>query len=288
MHRTATLIVLAGTVIAVPALGVAQAARVGVIPVPGNACLQGQPAAPAQLRARAAAAAAPRSDRHRAPSAHRRRGRDLRDAGEGARRLVARRDRDPQDQGRDQGSRISKGKIRLSSTLTVSFPGTKTVAPAKGGSFTVKGNSDALSGGLMGGSAGNDRFPVEPIGIGATWRVVDCDAIDEAPAKETRTYTLRSFTRDTAVMTYRDVVTMDPTRRDAGSQKVGSQVIKVKLDALHGTATGTVRIPLANGVATFARQVTRARFTFHLVAANAPATPVTTDLVDTRIDTPAG
>jgi hypothetical protein len=290
MHRTVSLIVLTGTVIAVPALGVAQAARVGVIPVPGATAAACKVSPPHLLGSGRAPLRPLRLDltgigrrphtvievetfETRAKAL----GGSWHDATE-IRKI----------KGVTKGLGISKGKIRLSSTLTVSFPGTKTVAPAKGGSFTVNGNSDALSGGIMGGSAGNDRFPVEPIGIGATWRVVDCDPIDEAPAKETRTYTLRSFTRDRAVMTYRDVVTMDPTRRDAGSQKVGGQLIKVKLDALHGTATGTVRIPLANGIATFARQVTRARFTFHLVSANLPATPVTTDLVDTRIDTPAG
>ena len=181
---------------------------------------------------------------------------------------------------------ISHGQIALASKLTVSFPATKTMPKAKGGTFTVKGHSDALSGGLMGGSAGNDRFPVEPLGVGATWRVVDCDPIDEAPTKETRTYTVRSFTHDRVVLTFRDIVSIDPAHRNAGSQKVGGRVIKVRLDALHGSATGTVRIPLANGVATVASQVTKARFTFHLEAANVPTVPVITDLVDTRVDTP--
>ena len=227
MHRTATLIALVGTVVAVPALGVAQAARVGVIPVPGNASCKVSP--PHLLSPGRAPLRPLRLDLTgigRRPhtvvevETFATRAKALGGSWHTATEIR-------KIKGVTKGLGVSKGKIRLSSTLTVSFPGTKTVAPAKGGSFTVNGNSDALSGGLMGGSAGNDRFPVEPIGIGATWRVVDCDAVDEAPAKETRTYTLRAFTHDRAVMTYRDVVTMDPTRRDAGSQKVGGQVIKV-------------------------------------------------------------
>jgi hypothetical protein len=287
MNRTVAIIALTGTIIAVPALGAAQAARTVVIPVLGNAACKVSPPhllspgraplRPLRLdlsgiarRTQTVVEVETFATRAKAPGG----------AWHSATEIRKIKDE-------TKGLGVSHGKVKLSSKLTVSFPGTKTVAPAKGGVFTVKGSSDALSGGVMGGAAGNDRFPVEPIGVGATWRVVDCDAVDEAPAMETRVYTLRSFTHDMAVMTFRDVVAMDPAHRDAGSQKVGGKVIKIRLDALHGSATGTVRIPLANGVATFAQQVTKARFTFHLVAADVPATPVTTDLVDTRIDTPA-
>ena len=123
------------------------------------------------------------------------------------------------------------------------FPGTKTAPAGKGGSFTTSGHANALSGGVLGGTAGNDRFPVEPVGVGATWQVVICDDIDEVPAKEVRTYRVRSLGTDRAVLTFRDVVSMDPRHRDAGTQKIGNQVIKTRLDRL----TAARRAPCASG-----------------------------------------
>jgi hypothetical protein len=181
---------------------------------------------------------------------------------------------------------LSNGQITLSSKITVSFPGTKTAPAGKGGSFTISGHANALSGGFLGGSAGNDRFPVEPVGVGATWRVVICDDVDEVPAKEIRTYRVRSLSTDRAVLSFRDVVSMDPRHRDAGTQKIGDQVIRTRLDKLHGSAKGTVRIQLSNGVANRTTQVTRVVFTFHLESSNIPTTPITTKLVDTRVDKP--
>ena len=47
-----------------------------------------------------------------------------------------------------------------------------------------------------------------------------------------------------------------------------------------------MRIRLSNGVANATTQVTRAVFTFHLESPNIPTTPITTKLVDTRVDKP--
>ena len=124
-----------------------------------------------------------------------------------------------------QGGEIVHGQVALVAKIRFSWPRTKTTPPGKGGSFTLKGHTDAVSGGLLGGSAGNDRLPLEPVGVGATWRVVDCDSIDFAPAKEVRTYTLRSIAGGKLVATFRDVVSMDLGNREVGSQKVGDRVV---------------------------------------------------------------
>ena len=187
-----------------------------------------------------------------------------------------------------KGQGIARGQVGLVWRTTVSFPGTKTTAGGGGGTFSVKGHTDALSGGLLGGAAGNDRFPVEPVGPGASWRIVTCDAVDEIPAKETRTYTVRSVAHGMLVLTWRDVVALDPAKRGAGSQKIGKELVRFRLDKLRGSATGTYRVPLTHGLASESTQVTRVRYTFHAISANIPATPVEAVLVDTRRDKPAG
>jgi hypothetical protein len=187
-----------------------------------------------------------------------------------------------------QGGEIANGQVALVAKIRVSWPRTKTTPPAKGGSFTLKGHTDAVSGGLLGGSAGNDRLPLEPVGVGATWRVVDCDSIDYVPAKEIRTYTLRSISGGKLVATFRDVVSMDLGNREVGSQKVGNKVVHFRLDSLSGTATGTARMLLAHGLTAFAMQVTRVRVKIHAVSASGASKPAVTLLVDTRTDAPAG
>ena len=189
---------------------------------------------------------------------------------------------------RETGGGIAHGKVALSLKNTISFPATKTTAGHAGGTYTLKGQTDALSGGLLGGSAGNDRFPVEAVGVGATWRIVNCDPVAEALAKETRTYTLRSIAHRVVVLTFRDVVSMDPAQRDLGSQKIGTETVRAKLDRLRGTASGTYRVPLGHPLASFVKVVTRVQYTFHAVSPNVPTTAVTTRVVDTRTDKPAG
>jgi hypothetical protein len=55
---------------------------------------------------------------------------------------------------RSKGGSISGGKVAISSRDTVSLPGTRTSAAGKGTSFTVRGRTDALSGGSLGGVRG--------------------------------------------------------------------------------------------------------------------------------------
>ena len=186
-----------------------------------------------------------------------------------------------------RGGEIAHGQVAVVAKVRVSWPRTKTTPPAKGASFVIKGHTDSVSGGLLGGSAGNDRLPIEPVGVGATWRVVDCDSIDFAPAKEVRTYTLQSVAGGKLVATFRDVVSMDLGNREAGSQKVGDRVVHFVLDSLSGTATGTARMVLAHGLTAYATQVTRVRLKIHAVSDNVPSKPALTLLVDTRTDAPA-
>jgi hypothetical protein len=139
----------------------------------------------------------------------------------------------------------------------------------------------------MGGTAGNDRLPVEAVGIGATWSIVDCDYVNQTPAKEIRTYTLRSIAHRVVVLTFRDVVSMDPAQRDLGSQKIGTETVHARLDRLRGTASGTYRVALASAFRSSFTQVTKVEFTFHLVSKDLPATPLVTRLVDTKRTSPS-
>jgi hypothetical protein len=114
--------------------------------------------------------------------------------------------------------------------------------------LTFEGFADALDGGRIGDETVTDHLPREPVGVGATWRVVNCDQIGRTPAKETRTYTLRSIAGGFADMTFRDVITIDPGDLDAGSQQDGDEVVKLKIVSVHGTATGTRSTSLARGL----------------------------------------
>ena len=87
---------------------------------------------------------------------------------------------------------------RLPVKLRLSIPGATGKAAAKLQGMHFVGFMDALNGGLLKAvDAGanqmlNDHLPREPIGIGTSWRVVNCDRINSTPARETRTYTLES------------------------------------------------------------------------------------------------
>jgi hypothetical protein len=122
------------------------------------------------------------------------------------------------------------------------------------------------------GASGNDkdRLPLEAVGAGATWRVVNCEPVDEIPARETRTYTLRSVTGGVAVMTFRDVVDRDLAHLELGSTEVAGVAMRVHLSSLRGTATGTMRLPL--GHAFQLEQTTTTRFDV-VMRASAPNTP---------------
>jgi hypothetical protein len=127
--------------------------------------------------------------------------------------------------------------------------------------LTFTGFADALDGGRIGGETVTDRLPREPVGIGATWRVVNCDQIGRTPAKETRTYTLRSIGGGFADMTFRDVITTDPGDLDAGSQRDGDEVVKLRIVSVHGTATGTRSTSLAEGLTDIAHSRAHLRVT---------------------------
>jgi hypothetical protein len=287
MNRTFAVVVLAGSAAGLSSLGAAQAAPAGVVPVHGNS--RCKPSPPRLLRAGHVPLAPLRQDltgiAHHTQTAF-----EVESFADRAKLLDGKwhaATRIRKIKAVTKGRGIAHGQVGLTARYTTSFPATKTVAGGKGGSFTVSGHTDALGGGLMGGSAGNDRLPREPVGVGATWRVIDCDYVDEIPAKEVRTYTLRSVAAGVLTVTFRDVVSMDPTRRDLGSQKIGTETVKFRLDSLRGTATGTDRVPLGHALASFVKVVTRVQYTLHAVSPNVPATAVTTRLVDTRTDRPA-
>jgi hypothetical protein len=289
MQHALVAIALTGTAVAICALGVAQAAPSDVVPVHGSggAC---KPSPPHLLATGRTPLAPLRLDL--AGIAHR--SRSVAEVEQFATRVRTiegrwhsvveiRKVRETL-----RGGSIEGGQVGLVAKAHVSFPRTKTLAAGTSQSFTIRGRTDALSGGLLGGTRGNDRFPVEPVGVGARWSVVTCDVVEEMPAKQVRTYTLRSVAGGLIVMTFRDVVSLDPTRRDAGSQKLGNATVRFRLDSLGGTAVGTSRIPIADGLAGSLKVVTRVQFAFHAISPNVPTTPIITRLVDTRTDTPGG
>jgi hypothetical protein len=286
MGRTFGSLALAGLAVGIASIGVAQAARTGVVPTGPAPCK----ALPPKLLSPGRAPRAPLRLDLTGIAHHMQGGREVE-------RFVTRA-QSPDGTWHStivirkiseaiQGGEIMHGQVALVAKIRFSWPRTKTTPPGKGGSFTIKGHTDAVSGGLLGGSAGNDRLPFEPVGIGATWRVVDCDSIDFAPAKEIRTYTLRSISGGKLVATFRDVVSMDPGNREVGTQKVGNKVVDFQLDSLSGTATGTAQMFLAHGLTIFGTQVTRVRAKIHTVSATGASKPAVTLLVDTRTDAPA-
>jgi hypothetical protein len=282
------LLALAATVAGATTLGVAQASPRAVVPVHGGAACKVRP--PQVLRTGRAPLAPLRLDL--AGIAHRTQ--TVIETETFARRLrlldgswhATTEIRRIEEHGK--GGAISGGKVAISSRDIVSFPGTRTSAAGKGDSFTLHGRTDPLSGGFLGGSAGNDRFPLEAVGVGAVWRTVNCDPVDDAPAREVRTYTVRSVAHGVVVLSFRDVVSIDPTQRDLGTQKIGTETVQLKLDRLSGTATGSYRIPLANALRSSSTTVTKAELTFHVVSQNVPPTPLVTRLVDTHKVRPAG
>jgi hypothetical protein len=177
---------------------------------------------------------------------------------------------------------VTQGHLPLTNTLHLSgssYPTSPTV--------TVKGYIDALGGGAYEGTRNDDRFPSEPVGIGATWRVVKCDDINQTPAQETRTYTLRSISRGVAEMTFRDVVTIDPAHLDLGSQKNGTQVVRFKLVTLRGSAAGSQSVPLARGAATTEHSVTKVDVAFRATSASGPSMLIHVSVVDTDRSIPS-
>jgi hypothetical protein len=171
---------------------------------------------------------------------------------------------------------VTNGHLPLTNTLHVSGSSYST-SPT----VTVKGYVDALAGGVYEGTRDDDHFPSEAVGIGATWRVVKCDDIDQTPARESRTYTLRSVTDGVVELTFRDVVTLDPAHLDLGSQKDGGQVVHFKLVTVQGSATGSRSVRLDRGAATTERSVTRVAVTFKATSASGSSRLIHLRIVDT-------
>jgi hypothetical protein len=130
------------------------------------------------------------------------------------------------------------------------------------------------------GGVANDHLPRQALGIGASWRVVNCDAIDDTPARETRTYTLRSVDHGVMVASYSDVVTLDPAHVDLGTSASAGGVVHLHLVAVQGTATGTVRLPLAHFVAEQQRTTTSLKVVFRVSPATGKSILVHTTIVD--------
>jgi hypothetical protein len=282
MHRTPVILVLAGAVIAVTASSVAQAAHRAVVPVRGTAACRTRP--PLLLSA------------VRMPHAPLRF--DLSKMAGRSQAVVDIESANAKTRGVDGTWRpnttvntaamvMRAGRLahnRLPVTMTGRLSGSS--YPTRP-TFTVTGSVDIFGGGTLEGQRDNDHFPSEAVGVGATWRVVNCDHINQTPAKEIRTYTLRSLSGGIAEMTYRDIVSIDPGHLAIGSQKIGGEVVHFRLVSLNGTATGTTSIPLARGFAQTYRTVSRLTVTFHALSPSSPSALIHTDVVDTDSSFPA-
>ena len=123
--------------------------------------------------------------------------------------------------------------------------------------------------------------------MGASWRVVDCSQIDSVFVQVTRVYTLRSVRGGVVVASSRDLVTIDRAHLALGAQSVNGSQVDYRLLTLGGTATGTLRLPLADSLAQSSRTVTKLQFSFRAAGKTAQAAAIRTTLVDTRTDMPS-
>ena len=158
--------------------------------------------------------------------------------------------------------------------------------------FDVSGYSDALDGGALTSVSGTrvpttDRLPREAVGVGAMWRVVNCDLVGTTFARETRTYRLRSFSRGVVGATYRDVLELDPAHVDLGTGEEGGTTVHLKLVQLHGTATGTWRIPLGHALGESRTTVTRMQTVARGTGAGFPTAMIHVSTLDSETDPPA-
>jgi hypothetical protein len=160
-------------------------------------------------------------------------------------------------------------------------------------SFTVNGYIDALNGGTWGtvkgkgGTPVNDHLPLAAVGVGASWRVVNCEPIDGTPAKETRIYVLHSVANGVVSASYTDDIEIDGAHVDLGTEKVNGAKLHVKLVALHGSAHGTLRLPLESGFKERMQTVTHLTASVQVTTNSTPGPIVSTRLVDTDTQYPA-
>jgi hypothetical protein len=181
--------------------------------------------------------------------------------------------------------RLRNGRLPVTEQLTLSYVG----RPDPAQTVNLSGYSDALDGGVFSGKVGTsvtvtDRLPREPVGVGATWRVVNCDPIGSVYAFETRTYTLRSVTQRVVTATYRDVLEIDPAHVALGSLNVRGTTVQLQLVQLHGTAVGTWRLPLANGLGESRTTVTRMETVARSTGAGIQTALIHVSTVDTESD----
>jgi hypothetical protein len=189
--------------------------------------------------------------------------------------------------------RLAHGHLPFSGHLVVTFPG---ATPARrpltaelGGYFTpVNGGVVGPTASGAGGSAVNDHLPLQPLGIGARWRVVNCEPIYDTPARETRIYTLRSLAHGVLTTTYRDDIELDPAKVDLGSSLLGGVKVQLRLLALQGSSTGTERIPLANGFGEHDHTVSKVSFSLRASATGHAPIVLRSSVVDVDTQVPVG
>jgi hypothetical protein len=187
---------------------------------------------------------------------------------------------------------IANGRIPIAGKYHVRAKNSLSSA-AQSGSFTNRGFLDALNGGAWGtvkgkgGTPVSDHFPVTALGVGASWRVVNCDPVDETPAKETRTYVLRSVANGVVAASFTDDVEIDGAHVDLGTEKVNGSKLHIKLVALHGSSKGVMRLPLSNGLRLRTKTVTQLTASVQVTTDGTPGPIVSTNVVDTVIDAPS-
>lgn len=180
---------------------------------------------------------------------------------------------------------------RLPVDVTFGVPGASSKESAQLDRIHLSGFFDALNGGTLrttvkGGSAKSraalkaafsgsdgpvtDHLPRQAVGIGATWRIVRCDAIDGTPAKESRVYTLRSIRHGVVVASFHETIGLDPAHVDLGKTKLGTELVGVRLLSLHGTSTGTERLPLGNALAEQDSKLAKIAVVVRFARAHAP------------------
>jgi hypothetical protein len=179
--------------------------------------------------------------------------------------------------------RVSHGRLPTSAKGRVT--GSSVPRPT---TVTVEGSVDVLGGGSTGGRKDTDHFPREPVGIGATWRVVNCDSIDQFPAKETRVYTLRAVREGIAYLTFVDVISIDPAHADLGSHTEGGITTRYTLVTITGSATGSVQITFTRALREVARTVSKLRVGLLATAPSTPKTLIHLSVTDTErlLDSP--
>jgi hypothetical protein len=189
---------------------------------------------------------------------------------------------------------VANGRVPVVGHFRITTTNSATTSSPPADAFSERGYFDTLNGGSWGTTDGkggeliNDHLPVAPVGVGASWRVVNCEPIDATPAKLTRVYTLRSVTNGIVVASYRDDVEIDGAHVDLGSQREGGTTVHARLVGLHGSATGTVSLPLAHGLDQRSKTVTRFSASVEVSANGVEGAVLETSEVDTETDLPTG